>query len=116
MQPTLTETPMSAPEEVMSATAVVSRGSKIVGFGLAWLVMIAGYVAEFFIVDAMAHSPSFLPLFSLPWIAAILIAIAFIATGRTRTAIGIAIGLATVLVVCVVLFFLLISALSHNFR
>ena len=36
--------------------------------------------------------------------------------GATRTAIGIAIGLATVLVVCVVLFFLLVSALSHNFR
>lgn len=100
----------------MSATEPASRGSKLVGFGLAWLVMIAGYGAEILIVAPMSHSPPFLPLFSAPWIAAILLAIAFIATGRTRTAIGIAIGLATVLVACVVLFMLLVSQLSHNFR
>jgi hypothetical protein len=107
---------MSAPEEVMPAATTASRGSMLVGFGLAWLVMIACYAAEFFVIDTMTHSPSFLPLFSLPWIVAILLAIAFIATGRTRTAAGIAIGLAAALVVCVVLFFLLVSALSHNFR
>ena len=107
---------MSTPEEIVPSAGRAPRGSKLLGFGLAWLVMIAGYAVEFFVVDALEHSPSFLPLFSLPWIAAILLAIAFIATGRTRTAAGIAIGLAAALVVCVALFMLLVSQLSHNFR
>ena len=107
---------MSMPEPIMASTAPAPRGSKLVGFGLAWLVMIACCGAEVLIVAPLSHSPSFLPLFSLPWILAILLAIAFVATGRTRTAIGIAIGLATVLLACVVLFMLLVSQLSHNFR
>ena len=107
---------MSTPEGIVASTERAPRGSKLLGFGLAWLVMIAGYAVEFFVVDALAHTPSFLPLFSLPWIAAILLAIAFMAAGRTRTAAGIAIGLAAVLVVCVALFMLLVGQLSHNFR
>ena len=107
---------MSMPEEIAASSERAPRGSKLLGFGLAWLIMIAGYGAELLVVDALAHTPSFLPLFSLPWIAAILLAITFVAAGRTRTAVGIAIGLSTVLVVCAVLFMLLVSQLSHNFR
>ena len=104
------------PEESMPSAAAVPRGSRLLGFGLAWLVMIGSYVAEVLTVDLLPQPPVFLPLFSAPWIVAILLAIAFVATGRTRTAVGIAIGLATVLVACVVLFMLLVSQLSHNFR
>ena len=107
---------MSTPEPIVSAAKPASRGSKWLGFGLAWLVMVAGYVVEVLTIDLLPQPPSFLPLFSVPWIAAILLAIAFIATGRTRTAAGIAIGLGTVLVACVALFMLLVSQLSHNFR
>jgi hypothetical protein len=107
---------MSTPEDIVTSTAPAPRGSKLLGFGLAWFVMITGYGAELLIVAPLSRSPSFLPLFSVPWIAAILLAIAFVATGRTRTAVGIAIGLVTVLVVCVALFVLLVSQLSHNFR
>jgi hypothetical protein len=107
---------MSTSRETMPAAAPLPRGSKRLGFALAWLVMIACYAAEFLIITPMARSPSFLPLFSIPWIAAVLLAIAFVATNRTRTAVGIAIGLATVLVACVALFLLLVSLLSHNFR
>jgi len=107
---------MSTPEETLSSTVPAPRGSRLLGFGLAWLVMIASCVAEMFAIDLLPQPPSFLPLFSAPWILAILLAIAFSATGRTRTAAGIAIGLATVLVACVVLFMLLVSQLSHNFR
>jgi len=107
---------MSTPDEIVASTAPAPRGSKLLGFGLAWFAMIAGYGAELLIVAPLPHSPPFLPLFSVPWIAAILLAIAFVATGRTRTAVGIAIGLVTVLVVCVALFMLLLSELSHNFR
>ena len=107
---------MSAPEEIVSPVLPAPRGSKLLGFGIAWLLMIASYVAEVFTVDLLPQPPSFLPLFSVPWIVAILLAIAFVATGRTRTAAGIAIGLATVLVACVVLFMLLVSQISHNFR
>jgi hypothetical protein len=107
---------MSTPEEIVTSTAPAPRGSKLLGFALAWFVMITGYGAELLIVAPLSRSPSFLPLFSVPWIAAILLAIAFVATGRTRTAVGIAIGLVTVLVVCVALFVLLVSQLSHNFR
>jgi len=107
---------MSTPDEIVASTAPAPRGSKLLGFGLAWFAMIAGYGAELLIVAPLSHSPPFLPLFSVPWIAAILLAIAFVATGRTRTAVGIAIWLVTVLVVCVALFMLLLSQLSHNFR
>lgn len=107
---------MSTPDEIVASTAPAPRGSKLLGFGLAWFAMIAGYGAELLIVAPLPHSPPFLPLFSVPWIAAILLAITFVATGRTRTAVGIAIGLVTVLVVCVALFMLLLSQLSHNFR
>jgi hypothetical protein len=107
---------MSAPEEIMASTPPASRGSKLLGFAIAWLLMIALYVVEVFTVDLLPQPPMFLPLFSVPWFAAILLAIAFVATGRTRTAGGIAIGLVTVLVACVVLFMLLVGALSHNFR
>lgn len=107
---------MSAPEAIAPPKAPANRGSKLAGFALAWLVMIAGYGLETLIVAPLAHSPPFVPLFSIPWVAAILLAIAFVATGRTRTAVGIGIGLATVLAVCVGLFVLLVSELSHNFR
>lgn len=107
---------MSMPEPIASSTEPAARGSKLVGFGLAWLVIVAGYVAEMLIVEALPHSPSFFALFLPPLIAAILLAIAFIATGRTRTALGIAIGFVTLLVVCIVLFMLLVSQISHNFR
>jgi hypothetical protein len=78
--------------------------------------MISICVAEVLTIDLLPQPPLFLPLFSFPWIVAILLAIAFVATGRTRTALGIAIGLCAVLVVCVVLFMLLVSQLSNNFR
>ena len=107
---------MNMPEEIVASTAATPRGSKLLGFGLAWFAMIVGYGAELLIVAPLSHSPSFLPLFSVPWIAAILLAIACVATGRTRTAVGIAIGLVTVLIACVALFMLLVSQLSHNFR
>lgn len=107
---------MSALEEVVPSTTPAPRGSKWLGFGLAWLLMIGCYVGEVFIVDLLPQPPLFLPLFSVPWVAAILLAIALVAAGRTRTAVGIGIGLATVLVACVALFMLLVSQLSHNFR
>lgn len=107
---------MSVPDEIAVTAAPAKRGSKLAGFGLAWLVMVAGYAAEMFAVSGLSHSPPFVPMFLLPWVAAILLAIAFIATGRTRTAIGIAIGLGTVLVVCVVLFMVLVSLLSNHFH
>ena len=107
---------MSVPEPIMPIAAPARRGSKWLGFGLAWLIVIACYVGEVLVVDLLPQPPLFLPLFSVPWIVAILLAIAFVATGRTRTAVGIGIGLATVLVACVALFMLLVSQLSHNFR
>ena len=107
---------MNVPEDVAASTTLAPRGSKLAGFGLAWLVMIVCYGAELLIVAPLSHSPDFLSLFVPPWVVAILMAIAFMAAGRTRTAVGIAIGLVTVLVACVVLFLLLVSALSHNFR
>ena len=94
----------------------MARGSKLAGFGLAWLIMMACYAVELAIIGPMSHSPSFFSLFVPPWVIAILAAIGFIAAGRTRTAVGIAIGLGTVFAACVVLFLLLVSALSHNFR
>ena len=101
---------------VQSPQEPVSRGSIALGFGLAWLTMIAGYVLLVALSSIGRGQTSFLPSFSMPWIVAILLIIWLVATRRTRTAVGVAIGLGTALVACVGLFLLIVQGLSNNFH
>ncbi len=105
---------MNVPERIDSPPEPGRRGSLALGFGLAWLTMIACYAALFVGLDALHGASSFLSIFAMPWIAAILLIIWLVATRRTRTALGVAIGLATVLVVCAGLFMLIASELSRH--
>jgi hypothetical protein len=106
---------MAVPEPVAPAPEPIRRGSLALGFGLAWLTIIAGYGALIALSDAM-RGRDFLSILAMPWIVAILLIIWLVATRRTRIALGVAIGLGIALVVCAVLFMLLVSELSHNFR
>jgi uncharacterized membrane protein len=107
---------MNAAERAGGQSDSAPRGSIALGFGLAWLAMIAGYVVLFVLSAALPRGGSVFSIFLMPWVAAILLIIWLVATRRTRTALGVAVGLGTVLVVCVGLFMLLVSELSDNFH
>jgi hypothetical protein len=107
---------MNVPERVASPEEPVRRGSVALGFGLAWLTMIVGYVLLVGVASFGRGQTSFLSTFSMPWVVSILLMIWLIATRRTRTALGVAIGLGTMLVVGAVLFMLIVQGLSNNFR
>lgn len=107
---------MDLPERVESPPEPARRGSVLLGFGLAWLTMIAGYVVLVGLSSLGRGQASFLTGFSMPWVIAILLIIWLVATRRTRTAAGVAIGLGTVLVIGVVLLLLLVQGISNNFR
>jgi hypothetical protein len=107
---------MNVPERVASPEEPVRRGSVALGFGLAWLTMIAGYALLAGVASFGRGGTSFLSTFSMPWVVSILLIIWLVATHRARTALGVAIGLGSVLVICVGLFALLVNELSHNFH
>lgn len=109
---------MNVPERVASAPVPVRRGSLMLGFGLAWAAIIAGYAMIVALSGSLARAggESWLMLYLLPWIGSVLLMIGFIATGRSRTALGIAIGLGTVLVIGIVLFVIIVGQITHNFR
>jgi hypothetical protein len=92
-----------------------ARGSLWLGFALAWAVMIVGNVLAAFLLGGFEHE-ALLSVFALPWLAAIGLIVWLAATGRPRTAIGVAIGLATILAIVVLLIAACFSLLSNNFR
>lgn len=107
---------MHLPERVESPQEPARRGSVLLGFGLAWLTMIAGYVMLVGVSSLGRGQTSFLSGFSMPWVIAILLIIWLVATRRTRTAAGVAIGLGTVLVIGIGLLVLIAQGISNNFH
>jgi uncharacterized membrane protein YphA (DoxX/SURF4 family) len=107
---------MNVPERAASQALPARRGSVLLGVGLAWLTMIAGYGLLIGVSSFAATRSAFSLGYSIPWVIAVLLIIWLVATRRTRTAIGVAIGLVTVFVACVVLFVLLAQGISNNFR
>ena len=91
------------------------RGSIWLGFGLAWLTMVVGNIIAAVLVAGFEHE-SLLAVFALPWLAAIGLIVWFAANGRSRTASGVAIGLATIVAIVVLLVAACFSLLSNNFR
>jgi hypothetical protein len=92
-----------------------TRGSLWLGFGLAWVVMIVGNILAAFLLGGFEHE-AMLSVFALPWLGAIGLIIWLATTGRPRTAIGVAIGLATIVAIVVLLIAACFSLLSNNFR
>ncbi len=108
---------MNVPELAAPQESRPRRGSMPLGFVLAWVVMIVGYAAIVTGWDVLlGPEGSALTLMAMPWVASILLIIWLIAKGRSRTAGGVAIGLATFGAIGIVLFVLLVQQLSHNFR
>jgi hypothetical protein len=109
---------MNVRERVETTPVPARRGSLALGIGLAWAALVAGYAIIIALSSSLARAggESWLTLYLMPWIAAVLLLIAFVGTGRSRTAIGMAIGLGSVLVIGIVLFFLIVAQLTNNFR
>jgi hypothetical protein len=93
-----------------------TRGSLWLGFGLAWLVVIVGNIVAFTLVGASGGSESALALLALPWLAAIGLIVWLAAKGKPRTAVGVAIGLGTIVAIAVLLVAACFSLLANNFR
>jgi hypothetical protein len=107
---------MNVPARTAAPPDPPHRGSIAIGFGLAWLTMIAGYVLMIALSSALPRSGSFLSILSLPWVVSVLLIIWLVATRRPRTAIGVAIGLVTALMIGVALFFLIVQQIANNFH
>jgi hypothetical protein len=88
------------------------RGSMIVGFLIAWAVLIVGHVAlwaVFFVgqgFDGSMSGVATLALGALPWVGIVALIVYFAVVGKPRTAAGVALGLASM----VALLLLLIAA------
>jgi hypothetical protein len=93
-----------------------AKGSLWLGFGLAWLVIVAGNIVALLLVGLVRDGGSALAIFSLPWLAAIGLIIGLAMNGTTRMAAGVAIGLATIAAIAVLLIAACFSLLSNNFR
>ena len=87
--------PPSAPGQEPPSDGKSGNGSIALGFGLAWLIVVGGHV--------LLLSRSALALLFLPELATIILAIVFAVQGKSRTAIGIGIGLATMVGVVLLL-------------
>jgi hypothetical protein len=93
-----------------------AKGSLWLGFGLAWLVVVAGNIVALMLVGLMRDGGSALAILALPWLAVFGLIIWLATSGKTRTAGGVAIGLATIAAIAVLLVAACFSLLSNNFR
>lgn len=118
--PEQTERPAPLPP----APKPASTGSLALGFALAWLIIIVGNIALALLsnfVSSLFSARPFIFLLpgalSLPELVAIGLAVWFIVKGRTRTGIGIFLGLASIVAVALLLvaacFGLFAAAFSH---
>ena len=93
-----------------------TRGSLWLGFGLAWLVAIVGHAVAVGIVSVSRGGSSALTVLALPWLAEIGLIVWLAATGKPRTAGGVAIGLGTIIAIAVLLIAACFSFVANNFH
>jgi hypothetical protein len=78
------------------------RGSLGLGVGLAWAVVVVGYVVCLTLAasaGALMNGGSFVVFLLLPWLAVVALAVFQAVRGRPRTALGIVIGIASIFAV-----------------
>jgi hypothetical protein len=81
-------------------------GSLGAGVGFAWAVVVGGYIVSFILVAAtgdLSNGGTFVFFLLLPWLAVIALAVFFALRDRPRTAIGIVIGIASIIAVALLL-------------
>jgi hypothetical protein len=78
------------------------RGLLGAGVGFAWAVVVGGYIVCLTLVagsGGLMNGSGFVGALLLPWLAVIALAVFFAVRGRSRTAIGIVIGIASIFAV-----------------
>jgi hypothetical protein len=95
---------MSTPPNVV----VQNRGSLALGIGVAWACLVVGYVVVVVIASALgtigAGEVAVYGILALsPWIAMIIFIIRFASIGKSRTALGVGIGIVTIIAVALLL-------------
>jgi hypothetical protein len=102
----------------MSVPKPSERGSLGLGIALAWVCLIGGYVVAGVvagIVQFRAMTDGLITLLiALPWLLMLGLAVWFAANGRPRTALGVAIGFATILAVALLLVAACFGLISAN--
>ena len=93
-----------------------TSGSIWLGFGLAWLVVVGGPLVAAVLIGASSGGESALTLLALPWLGAIGLFIGYLAKGRPRTAIGLAIGVGTILAIALLLVAACFSLFATSFH
>jgi hypothetical protein len=90
---------MNAPAPVPNAPQ--NRGSLLLGVGLAWATLIGGYIIVALLIGAFVGSNDTAWIFALllPWVGMIALIVFYAQRGQTRTAGGIAIGIASIFAV-----------------
>ena len=92
---------MNAPAPVPNPPQ--NRGSLLLGVGLAWAILIGGYIVVALLLGAFmgsnASDASWMFAFVLPWVGMIALIVWFAQRGQTRTAGGVAIGIASIFAV-----------------
>ncbi|HEX6832340.1 MAG TPA: hypothetical protein VF132_02300 [Rudaea sp.] len=91
----------------MSVPQPPDRGSLGLGIALAWVSLIGGYVLSVVIASAIQFRSMtdglIALLIALPWLLMLGVAIWFAANGRPRTALGVGVGIATIVAVALLL-------------
>jgi len=84
-----------------------NRGSLLLGVGLAWAIFVGGYIVVALLIGAFVGSSgdaAFIVALLLPWIAMIALIVWLARRGQTRSAAGVAIGIASIFAVALLLF------------
>ena len=82
------------------------RGSLGLGIGLAWAMLVGGYIVVALLANAFVgydNEGAFTVFMLLPWIGEIVLIAWFAQRGEPRTAIGVAVGIGTILAVALLL-------------
>jgi len=109
---------MNDPAPVSRPPVPPGTGSLLLGFGIAWGVVIVGYIIVAVLIGAMsgASDAGLIPLLMLPLLALLGLIVWFAVQGKSRTAIGIVIGAVSIIAVCLLLVAACFSLLAGSFH
>lgn len=111
---------MNAPNPVpVDPSKAASRGSLALGVALAWAMMVGGYLVVILIAATIGPmtNGAYLPVLSLlPWVGLIGLIVWFATHDRPRTAIGVVIGIASIIGVGLLLIAACFGLLATNFH
>jgi hypothetical protein len=93
----------TTPPPLHEGTPPPSSGSLWAGIGLAWLIVLAGHAITVGLASTLQATSALFILLPSPEIACVVAAIVLLIRGRTRTGLGIFLGLASIVAVALLL-------------